>query len=144
MDFEWSEENGIVIGDRQADNMLNALKANGIYLEKNHMNVRSELQRHGHCILTVSRWNASMNNDFRRRSSSVWLHLGPLNIKQGLTHVPILSFLKSCRLLYSLMPNSTISRSSCSNIRPNTKLPGLFFELEPNMKREHSFFSTKL
>lgn len=93
---------------------------------------------------TVSRWKVSINNDFRRLNSSVWPHLGPLNIKQGLTLVPILSVLKSCKPLYSLMPNSTISNSSCSNKRPSTKFPGRFFELEPNINREHSFFSTKL
>lgn len=94
--------------------------------------------------LTVSLWNASIKSDFNRRYSSVWPHFGPLNTKHGLTQVPILSFLKSCRPLYCLMPNSTISSNSCSYMRPRTKLSGRFFDVDPNIKRVQSFFSDKL
>lgn len=93
---------------------------------------------------TVSLWNASMKRDFNRRYSSVWPHFGPLNTKHGLTHVPILSFLKSCRPLYCLMPNSTISSNSCSNMRPSIKLSGRFFDVDPNINSVQSFFSVKL
>lgn len=92
---------------------------------------------------TVSRWNASMNNDFNRRISSVCAHFGPLNVKHGLTQVPIFSLWNSDIALYSLMPNSTISSSSCSNKRPNTKLSGRFFDDDPNINRLQSFLSTK-
>lgn len=85
-----------------------------------------------------------MNNDFRRRISSVWFHFGPLNTKHGLTDVPIFSLWNSLRPLNSLMPNSTISKSSCSKRRPSTKLPGRFLDEDPNMNRLQSFLSTKL
>lgn len=85
-----------------------------------------------------------MKSDFRRRSSSVWFHFGPLNIRHGLTHVPIFSFLKSLRPLYCLMPSSTISSSSFSKTRPRIKLSGRFFDVEPKKNREQSFFSDKL
>lgn len=94
--------------------------------------------------LTVSLWNASIKRDFNLRYSSVCPHFGPLNTKHGLTQVPILSFLKSCRPLYCLMPNSTISNNSCSNMRPSIKLSGRFFDVDPNINSVQSFFSDKL
>lgn len=85
-----------------------------------------------------------MNSDLSRRSSSVWFHFGPLKIRQGLTHVPIFSFLKSLRPLYCLIPSSTMSSNSFSKTRPRIKLSGRFLEVDPKKNREQSFFSDKL